>query len=169
MRIQTARLRIGHLTLDAARFMFDLATDPDWLRYIGDRGIHDLDGARHWIETGPMASYRDHGFGLNRLGLVGDDTPIGICGLLQRDNRVGPEIGFALLPAFRGQGYAREAAAAIIDQARQQRPALFPIYAIVTPDNLASRRLLAKLGFVLESDYRPQGGDSTVERYQLEL
>ena len=149
--------------------MLALATDPDWLRYIGDRGIHDLDSARGWIESGPMTSYHEHGFALYRVSLERDDTPIGVCGLLQRDNLPGPELGFALLPAYRRQGYAREAAEAVIEQARASRPELSRLYAIVTPDNLASHRLLGKLGFDRDSDYRPDNGHSSVERYRIEL
>ena len=169
MLIQTARLYISPLTFADASFMLELATDPDWLRYIGDRGIHDLDSARGWIETGPMTSFRDHGFALDRVALKQDDTPIGICGLLQRDDLSGPELGFALLPAFRGRGYATEAAGAVIRQTRDQLSQLPRLSAIVTPDNLASRNLLGKLGFVRDGDYRPASGDLKLERYRIEL
>ncbi len=169
MRIQTARLTIRPLNLADASFMLELATDPDWLRYIGDRGIHDLASARNWIESGPMTSCRDHGFGLHRVGLGHDDTAIGICGLLQRDGRVGPELGFALLPAFRGLGYALEAAATTLANTRQDNPALFPIYAIVTADNLASKALLDQLGFVPDGDASSDNDAALLERYRIEL
>ena len=169
MRIKTARLTIRPLTLADASFMLELASDPEWLRYIGDRGIHDLASARNWIESGPMTSCREHGFGLHRVGLGHDDTPIGICGLLQRDGRVGPELGFALLPAFRGLGYAREAAEAIIEQTRRDNLGLSPIYAIVTPDNLTSKALLDRLGFVPDGDAFADSGASSLERYRIEI
>lgn len=166
---QTARLRISKLMPADAGFILELATDPDWLRYIGDRGIRDIDSARNWIETGPMASYRKHGFGLDRLALGQDDIPIGICGLLQRENMPGPELGFALLPAHRGRGYAREAAEAVVDQLRKGRPELRRLYALVTPDNLPSGNLLSKLGFVRDGDYRPDSANSLLQRYRLDL
>ncbi|MDJ0776608.1 MAG: GNAT family N-acetyltransferase [Gammaproteobacteria bacterium] len=169
MHGQTARLRIRKLMPADAGFILELATDPDWLRYIGDRGIRDLDSARNWIESGPMTSYRKHGFGLDRLGLGQDDIPIGICGLLQRENTVGPELGFALLPAHRGRGYAREAAAAVIEQLRKDRPELGRLYALATPDNLPSGNLLRKLGFVRDDDYRPDSANALLQRYRLDL
>jgi len=59
------------------------------------------------------------------------------------------EIGYAFLPAGRGQGYAAEAVAALLRYG-QQTLGLRRIIAIVTPTNTASLRLLEKLGFVFE-------------------
>jgi ribosomal-protein-alanine N-acetyltransferase len=57
------------------------------------------------------------------------------------------EVGYSLLAAYRGQGYAREAVAALIDAAFKAI-ALKQVDACCVPANLASRRLLAALGFV---------------------
>ena len=169
MRIQTARLRISHLDIGDAAFILELLNDPDWLRYIGDRGVHNPDEARDWIESGPRASYRRYGFGLNLLALASDHTPIGVCGLLQRDNLDGPDLGFALLPAFRDQGYAQEAAMAVIELARAADRGPSQLYAFLTADNLASRRLLHKLGFVAAGDYRPGSDSESLDLYRLLL
>jgi RimJ/RimL family protein N-acetyltransferase len=143
--IATARLRLDQLTVDDAAFIVALLTDPDWLRYIGDRGVRTEDDARRYLETGPMASYAAHGFGLYRVARRDTGVPIGICGLLRRATLPDVDIGFAFLPPHRGQGFAREAAAATLAYAHATL-GLTRIVAIVSPENAASIRVLETLG-----------------------
>jgi len=84
--IETSRLKLRWLELRDADFIYQLVHDPHWLRFIGDKQVADLEGARGYIEDGPRAMYRQFGFGLNRVALKDGDTPIGICGLLQWDS-----------------------------------------------------------------------------------
>jgi ribosomal-protein-alanine N-acetyltransferase len=72
-----------------------------------------------------------------------------MCGLIRRDTLDHPDLGFAFLPRFRGQGYAREAAQATLDYARQSLD-IGPLLAITSLDNERSIALLEKLGFVFE-------------------
>lgn len=63
-----------------------------------------------------------------------------------RDGRGGVEIGYWFAPDVHGQGYAHEAAAAVIDVLRA-RYRDETIYAECRPDNAPSLRLLKRLGF----------------------
>ena len=72
-----------------------------------------------------------------------------MCGLLKRDELPDPDIGFAFLPDFWNQGYAYEAAAAVMKDARE-RLNLQRILAITNQDNEASIKLLQKLGLQIE-------------------
>lgn len=156
----TERLTLDRFTLDDAAFIVELLTDPDWLRYIGDRGVRTIDDARGYLENGPLASYAAHGFGLYRVTLRESGVPIGMCGLLTRDTLPGVEIGFAFLPAYRSQGMAYEAAAATVAYARDTL-GMGRIQAIVTPGNAGSIRVLQKLGMQQERIVRLQaGGDA---------
>ena len=56
--LSTERLVLRHLTADDAEFILVLMNDPDWLRYIGDRGIRTADDARGYIATGPVEIHR---------------------------------------------------------------------------------------------------------------
>lgn len=147
--LETARLRLSPLSADDAEFILGLLNEPSFLRFIGDRGVRTMDDARRYIEEGPVASYARHGFGLLRVALKADDTPIGICGVLKRDTLPEPDLGFSLLPAYWDRGYAREAASAVIQQARREL-GLGLILAITSVDNEPSIRLLGKLGFRFE-------------------
>ena len=154
----TARLRLRQLALDDAGFILELVTDPLWLRFIGDRGVHDVESARRYLESGPLEMYRSQGFGLWLVERRADAAPIGICGVLKRDSLDGPDLGFAFLPAYRGQGYAREAAAATLEHARQ-RLGIQRVLAITSPENLASANVLRSVGMRFEQSIRLEGED----------
>lgn len=147
--IETERLILRRLHVGDAEFIFELVNDPDWLRYIGDKGVKTLDDAGNYIRTGPMAMYERVGFGLLMVESKEDGTPIGICGLLKRDTLDDVDIGFAFLPAFRAQGYARESAAATLAYARDVQN-IERVIAIASPDNHDSARLLEKIGLRFE-------------------
>lgn len=74
---------------------------------------------------------------------------MGLCGLIKRDSLEDVDIGYAFLPQFRGQGYAREAAAAVL-QYGKERFDFKRLAAITSPDNHDSYSLLENLGFKLE-------------------
>ncbi|MDH3631746.1 MAG: GNAT family N-acetyltransferase [Gammaproteobacteria bacterium] len=153
--IETPRLKIRWLEVGDAAFIYTLVNDPAWIRYIGDKNVSNLEDAKTYIETGPVEMYRKLGFGLNHVSLKQDGTPIGICGLLKRETLADVDIGFALLPEYRRQGYAFEAATAILEHGRT-RLGIERIVAILTPDNLASAKLLCKLGFEFENSYQKE-------------
>jgi ribosomal-protein-alanine N-acetyltransferase len=142
--LETDRLVLRRLTIADAPFILGLLNEPSFVRFIGDKRVRTLDEAREYIAQGPMASYEQHGFGLYLTSLK-DGTPIGMCGLLKRDVLDDVDIGFALVPPFWSQGYAGEAAAAILDYGRTVL-GLERIVAVANPDNAASIRLLEKLG-----------------------
>lgn len=147
--LQTQRLNLRQLTAKDAPFVLKLVNDPTWLRYIGDRGVYNLEDARDYILNGPVESYRIRGFGLYLVELKDTKIPIGMCGLIKRPELEEVDLGFALLPDFAGKGYALEAAAAVLEQGHAAL-GLDRIVAITTPDNERSIRLLEKLGFRFE-------------------
>ena len=147
--LETDRLRLRHLTGTDAPFVLELLNDPDFIRNIGDRGVRTLDEARQYILTGPAASYEQHGFGLDLVESRQSGLGVGICGLLRRDCHPDVELGFAFLPAARGQNYAFEAGRAALDFGMRSL-GLTRIVALTGPDNMASSRVLEKLGFRFE-------------------
>jgi len=165
--IETERLVLRRLTPDDAAFILELVNDPDWLRYIGDKGVHNLDDARAYIENGPMAMYQREGFGLFMVELKKDATPIGMCGLIKRETLEDVDLGFAYLPAYRANGYGREAARATLDYGRNSA-ALRRIVAITSIDNEASGRLLQAVGMRFERLFDIPGQDRQVKLFCLE-
>jgi RimJ/RimL family protein N-acetyltransferase len=148
--LETDRLVLRRLTLNDAPFIMELVNEPSFLRYIGDRGVRSLQDARRYLLTGPIASYERFGFGLYLIFLKATGDAVGMCGLLKRDTLPDVDVGFALLPGYWRQGYAAEAAAAVLDYGRT-RLGLKRIVAITSPDNVASIALLEKLGLKFEA------------------
>jgi [ribosomal protein S5]-alanine N-acetyltransferase len=166
--IETERLVLRRLDADDAAFIVALVNDPDWLRHIGDKNVRSLDDARAYLSNGPIASYEKHGFGLFAVERRDDGALIGMCGLIKRDTLDDVDIGFAYLPAYRAQGYAREAAAATLAYARDAH-GLKRVVAIVSPANHASARLLERVGFRYESPVRTAADRDPIDLYATAL
>jgi RimJ/RimL family protein N-acetyltransferase len=147
--LHTDRLTLRPLTEHDAAFILQLLNEPSFIRFIGDRGMRTPHDARAYIRKGLVASYERFGFGLLLVTLKEDGTPIGICGLLKRDTLEDVDVGFAFLPAYWSKGYGFESASAVIADGRTTL-GLTRIVAITNPDNVASIRLLEKLGLTFE-------------------
>lgn len=151
--LQTDRLILREFNTDDAPFILSLLNEPSFLRYIGDKKVRNLEDARQYILNSPVATYERHGFGLYQVELKDTHTPVGMCGLLKREELPQPDIGFAFLPDFWNQGFAYEAAKAVLTDARE-RLKLNRILAIVNPDNDSSIKLLEKLGLKFERNLK---------------
>jgi RimJ/RimL family protein N-acetyltransferase len=143
--IETERLQLRKLTAADAAFMLELLNEPSFLRFIGDRGVRNLDDARRYILQGPVASYEQHGYGLWLVELQATHVSIGLCGLVRREALPDADIGYAFLPRYWAQGYAYESAAAVLRYARNVL-GLKRLLAITNQDNVSSIRVLAKIG-----------------------
>ena len=93
-----------------------------------------------------MKMLAQHGFGLYLVQLKESQIKIGLCGLLKRDYLPNPDLGFAFLPAHRGQGLAYEAAQGVCEYA-QKTLDIRQLLAITSPKNERSGRLLTRLSF----------------------
>lgn len=163
----TRRLVVRWFEPGDAAFVLALVNAPSWIRFIGDRKVHDVDAARAYLERGPIDSYRKRGFGLNLVALRDTGTPIGMCGLIKRDTLPDVDVGFAFLPAYWGQGYAREAAEAVLDHGRRTL-GVDRVVAILSQDNDSSARLLERLGFRRDGTIRMPPDDEELLHYVLD-
>ncbi|MFZ6675180.1 GNAT family N-acetyltransferase [Undibacterium sp. Xuan67W] len=151
--LETARLKLRTISSDDAEFYLELINDASYIRNIGDKGIRTIDAAKESIQQGPMAMQAQRGFSLYLVELRTETRPIGICGLIKRDGLENVDIGYAFLPAFAGQGLAREAASAVMRYANETL-GIQRLVAITAPDNARSSHLLEKIGFRFEKIIR---------------
>jgi RimJ/RimL family protein N-acetyltransferase len=165
--LETARLRLRSATPDDAAFYFDLVNDPAFIEHIGDRGIRTLDEAREALLSGPIAMQETRGHSLYVAELKEGGTAIGMCGLIKRDTLDEIDLGYAYLPAWRGQGYAWEAARAVLDFAPTL--GIRRLLAITSPNNIASNGLLRKLGMRFERFIHLVPEDAGTNLYSIEL
>ncbi|MFN0108630.1 MAG: GNAT family N-acetyltransferase [Blastocatellia bacterium] len=148
MILETERLRLRKLSVDDAGFIFRLLNEPSFIQNIGDKGVRTLDDARSYILNGPITSYQRFGFGLWLVETKDSAEPVGICGLLKRDQLEDVDIGYALLPEFSGKGFAVESSSGVMDYAKSL--GFSRVVAIVNPDNERSIRVLEKISFEFE-------------------
>ena len=130
--------------------------DPDVTRFICASGRFDVDDISARLEKEIYNETEYHVQYWPVFELSSGDL-IGCCGL--RPYRGGKyEIGFHLRPQFWGKGYATEAATAVIDYAFSVLKAE-ALFAGHNPNNVASSKVLLKLGFRYIGDefYEPTG------------
>lgn len=157
MNLQTDSLRMQEVELSDLDFIFELHNSPKWLQYIGDRGIHSLKDATIYIQQ-LHKNYRSQGYGLYKIMLKEKQIPIGLCGFIRRNFLSHPDLGFALLPQYEQQGFALEAAEAMLDYGFTGL-GFETVFAITSTENLRSQHLLRKLGFKKEKIIEPEPGE----------
>jgi RimJ/RimL family protein N-acetyltransferase len=162
--LQTARLVLRRLDFDDAPFIVGLLNQPSFLANIGDRGVRNVDDAHRYLREGPMAMYEKFGFGLWHVSRRSDGASIGMCGLLRRDIFPDADLGYAFLPEYWGQGYAFEAAGAVVKHA-SEKFGLRRLIAVVSEGNLASIRVLEKSGMKFERMVSMRADEPEVRLY----
>lgn len=145
---ETSRLTIRQFELSDQDFVLRLLNDPSFIRNIGDKQVRTSTDAVRYLQEGPIASYHQYGFGLNLVSLKDSAEPIGMCGLLKRDELEHPDLGYAFLPEYCAMGYARESSEAVLNAILPEK-AIDTVLAITLPDNQRSIHLLTALGFKL--------------------
>lgn len=168
LRLETERLVLRTLTLDDADLLLAIWNDPDFIQNVGDRGIRTPEQASDAMQDGPLRLYADYGYGPYAVTLKRGGTRIGICGLFRRQNLEHPDIGFAMLPDYRGRGLASEAAFAVRDYARDGL-GLGALTAIVSPENTRSIALVEKLGLSFDRMITMPGDEEAIRLYRMQL
>jgi RimJ/RimL family protein N-acetyltransferase len=147
----TKRLIIRHVCESDHEFFLTLLNEESFIKNIGDKGVRNKCDAINYLSEGPIASYEEHGFGLNIVCLQGSYTPIGMCGLLKRADFDYADLGYAFLPEYCGQGFAQEASLAVLKDGAENHH-LEMVLAVTLPSNTSSNHLLKKLGFLFKEE-----------------
>jgi RimJ/RimL family protein N-acetyltransferase len=150
---ETERLKIRQFEKSDSGFVLKLLNEESFIANIGDKNVRSTSDSINYLVNGPISSYEKFGFGLNLITLKDSSIPIGMCGLLKRDELEYADLGYALLPEYWSQGFAQEASLAILNDGHEKHN-LNVIAAITNPDNVNSNNLLKKLGFSLKGQIR---------------
>ncbi len=144
--LRTARLLLRQWRDDDVAAFAELSADPVVMQYLvpfANRAAMDA-----WV-VAARTHWQDHGFGPWVVELPGEAPMIGVVGLnnLRFALPFAPavEAAWRLARPYWGQGYAYEAARAMIDDGFG-RLGLKEIVAFTVPANIASRRIMEKLG-----------------------
>ena len=160
--LETDRLVLRHLRAGDVEFVVHLLNEPSFIEHIGDKGVRTAEEANQYLLDGPLDSYERFGYGLNMVELKETGEPIGMCGLVRRENLDDADIGFAFLEQYWSNGYARESTEAVLKHA-QETLGLSRIVAIVTAENQRSIKLLEKVGLTFERMIRLSEDDAELK------
>lgn len=146
----TSRLRLRPFTLEDAAEMYALNADPEVMRYVPDLPFEDVAAARRFLE----AYLPIYASGYGRLAVIRrEDTAfLGWCGLKKHEDGA-VDLGYRFHRRYWGIGYATEAAMACRDHAFTVL-GLDSIYAHAAHDNLASQRVLTKIGMRYSGEFQ---------------
>lgn len=142
---ETDRLILQPTTSADAEFIFELVNTPKWLANIGDRNVKSIEDAKTYIKERMTHQLEKLGYGNYTLIRKVDNHKIGTCGLYNREGLEGIDIGFALLPGYENLGYGYESAAKLLEVGIKEFH-IKRISAITTKENIASQKLIEKLG-----------------------
>ena len=148
--LETARLVLRPFRLDDVDAVFAFATDPEWARFLLVPQPYERRHAEEFLAKQVLADpATDVSWAIEHKGTV-----IGGIDLrFHHDGRIG-EIGYSIAREWWGQGMVTEAARAVINGAFESMSALARLRAWVDARNLASQRVMEKLGMTREGTLR---------------
>lgn len=147
--LQTKNLILIKLIKEDAPFILELVNSPSWLQYIGDKNVHSILEAEQYLQNGILKCYKENGFGFWLVKDIITGQRLGICGITKRESLDLPDIGFAFLPKYQSMGYGYEAALATLKYVKENLR-IDSIVAIANKENIASNKLLIKIGMKFE-------------------
>ncbi len=142
---ETHRLRLKLFDENDADFLFELYNSPSFIKFIGNRNIRNTCDARNYIKERFLPQIKKLGFGNYLIILKESNQKIGAVGIFGREGLDVMDIGFSFLPEFESKGYGYESSKRIL-QAGFEDFNLENVSAITLEDNIASRKLIEKLG-----------------------
>ena len=149
--ITTARLKLRPYRFADAPDMYAYIQDPDGSRFLegSNEPLSEQETeaiiARHILADNEVR---------NVWAITIDDVAVGAITINFSKARRIAEIGYHMKKALWGQGYATEAAKAVVEIAFARCPDLQRIQANIHPDNIGSIRVVERIGMELEGTLR---------------
>ena len=154
-RLATPRLVVRRFTAADASTLAVYRSEPEVARYQAWDCPYPLEDARKFVASleglapGTPGTWFQFAVALAATGaLVGD-----VALRTSRSDAQQAEIGFTVASAHQRKGYAKEAVAAVLDYAFG-RLAMQRVFSITDARNLRAQRLLERLGFRREVEFR---------------
>ena len=148
MNLNSNRLLIGHFQRSDLEQWFSIESDPEVRKYILDGSILNREQSLAYIDQN-IDSYAKFNFGRYTLREKKSLRLIGMCGFLKTE--MGIDFGYRLSKDMWGCGLGFEAANAVLNYGVASI-GLKHLVAGVMPANLASIKILDRLGFVYQKD-----------------
>lgn len=166
---QTERLLIRRFRQDDLEGLYELQRDPLATEFIG--GVWTLEKTREMLPA-IIASYEKSDLSWLAVTARRDGTFLGVCWIGPLSQKMcdamgsGPhvELGYRYVRRHWGHGYATEAGHAMLRRGFVE-VGLTQIVAVTYPENIASSRVLTKLGMTYASTF--SADDRAIDLYEL--
>lgn len=145
----TERLTLRRPRLSDAAAIFEYASDPKVIHYMDYCPRSDISEVVKLLEDQPEEWKSDNYSWV--LTVKSEDRPMGTIACWLEDHKAC--FGYLLHQQYWGQGYATEAARAVVDWAISL-PSIYRVWATCDAENLASVRVLEKCGLAFEGKLR---------------
>lgn len=155
--LETRRLKVRESTLQDVEEFYRIYSDLAITRHM-ENLFPEKEAERAYMKAYIDQIYGFYGYGLWTVVLKESGRVIGRAGLSVREGYELPELGFVIETFYQKQGYGLEVCIAILKYAREE---LFfdKVQALVKEKNLASKRLLNRLGFRFERKVNEKEGE----------
>lgn len=165
MRIETERLVITEFDLSMAESVHKNSLDEDTRRFVPDEVFETVEDAKETIAF-LMTVYESGEGPLVYPVLLKDGRNIGYVQLAPIE--AGYEVGYHIGKEYTNKGYATEALIAFLQEIMPEKK-VDKVYGICVSENLASKKVLEKSGFIKEyegvGEY--QGESRQIAKYIL--
>ena len=149
-RVETERLVGERLREEHLPYLRAMDADPDVMATLG--GMRSENETREGLRAG-LEHWERNGFGpwVFHARDTGEAVGNAMLRRVEIEGRPEVEVGYRVAASWWGRGIATEMASALVAVARD-RLGLADIVAFTLPYNLASRRVMEKVGFTYERD-----------------
>ncbi len=170
--IETERLILRELRDSDLQGMFELDSNPEVHRYLGNKPIKSIDEAKRTIDSVKI-QYKERGIG--RWAVINKTTNefMGWSGIrLNTEYNMNGftkyyDVGYRLIERFWGKGYATESGKAAVDYAFSSLN-LNALYATTEINNQASHNALLKMGLSYIEDFYFEEEQLNLRWYKIE-
>jgi RimJ/RimL family protein N-acetyltransferase len=157
--LETQRLLLREFELSDAQKMYELNLDKDVLQFTGDEPFESVEKARLFLQN--YTAYQLYGMGRWAVIRKNDNEFLGWCGLKFMKEEDIYDVGYRFFKKCWGRGYATESASKSLEYGFQQLH-LEEIIGRVMKENIASIRVLEKIGLKYSHDFDFQGKEGKI-------
>ncbi len=130
--------------------MWEVNSDPEVVKYTGET-VTNLEDIRDRIKNNVLGDYAKYGFGRFALVWKENKEVIGFTGLKYLEEHKAVDLGYRMKKSFWGKGIATESSRPCLEYGFGEL-GLDRIIALSMEENIASIRVMEKLGFKFEAN-----------------
>jgi [ribosomal protein S5]-alanine N-acetyltransferase len=162
IELQTSRLLLREMVMADAQDLFEMDSDPEVHRYLGNTPVTDI-AQIHAVINMLQAQYLKYGIARWAVLDKRSGECIGWSGLKYLEGPINGlkcvyDLGYRFKQKHWGKGYATEAGEAVLGYGFREM-GLAQIYSMTEASNAGSQHVLHKLGFQFQNDFVHEGFD----------